>query len=485
MTVTGNAVRTKHRGKVLGALMATMALAAMDTTIVATAIPQVVRDLGGYTLFSWVFSGYLLAQTVTVPLYGKLADSYGRKPVLLFGIGLFLLSSALCAASPTMVTLVMFRILQGVGAGGVQSMVATVAGDLYDVAERGRIQGWLSSVWGISAVVGPTLGGAFAKYLTWRWIFLVNIPIGAVAVVLLVRYLREQVSRRPHRIDYLGAAGFALAAGSLFLWITQGGTAWGWTAPPSLALLVIGLAAATVTMFIERRAAEPIIPPWLWSRRVIAGSAAGTLGLGLLMIGPTTFLPTYAQSLLGLGPISAGLVLAIMTVTWPVASGLSSRSYLRIGFRDTALVGACLAVAGIAVLYVMPDPGSVWQSVLSMAVLGGGLGLLSTSLLVGMQAGVGWAERGVVTGANQFARYLGSGLGASVYGAVANAVTRGAAQGGAPPPHLLYQSVHEVFFTMLVISALVVLVLVFVTPRHFPVVTESRHNEQQLSGGEL
>lgn len=474
MTVTGDAVRQKHRGRVLAALMATMALAAMDTTIVATVIPQVVHSLGGYTLFSWVFSGYLLAQTVTVPLYGKLADSYGRKPVLLFGIGLFLLSSALCAGSLTMVMLVVFRILQGVGAGGVQSMVATVAGDLYDVAERGRIQGWLSSVWGISAVVGPTLGGAFATYLTWRWIFLVNIPIGAAAIVLLVRYLRERIPGREHRIDYLGAAGFTLAAGSLFLWITQGGTAWGWAAPPSIALLVIGLAAGVATLLIERRVSEPIIPPWLWSRRVLAGSAAATLGLGLLMIGPTTFLPTYAQSLLGLGPITAGLILATMSLTWPVASGLSSRGYLRIGFRDTALIGAFLAVAGSAVLYLLPNPGSVWQCVISMAVLGGGLGLLSTSLLVGMQAGVGWAERGVVTGANQFARYLGSGLGASVYGAVANAVTRQTVSGDAPPPQLLYQGVHDVFLTMLVIAVLVVLVLVVVTPRHFPVVTEPR-----------
>jgi multidrug resistance protein len=474
MTVTGDAVRQKHRGKILGALMATMALAAMDTTIVATVIPQVVHSLGGYTLFSWVFSGYLLAQTVTVPLYGKLADSYGRKPVLLFGIGLFLLSSALCAGSLTMVMLVVFRILQGVGAGGVQSMVATVAGDLYDVAERGRIQGWLSSVWGMSAVVGPTLGGAFATYLTWRWIFLVNIPIGAAAIALLVRYLREQVPRREHRIDFLGAAGFTIAAGSLFLWITQGGIAWNWTAPPSLALLAVGLAAAVATMFIERRASEPIIPPWLWSRRVLAGSAAATLGLGLLMIGPTTFLPTYAQSLLGLGPVAAGLLLATMSLTWPLASGLSARSYLRIGFRDTALIGAFLTVAGSAVLFVLPDPGSVWQCVLSMAVLGAGLGLLSTSLLVGMQAGVGWAERGVVTGANQFSRYLGSGLGASVYAAVANAATRGTTSGGAPPPQVLYLGVHEVFFTMLVIAALVVLVLLFVTPRNFPVVSESR-----------
>lgn len=493
MTNTATPTRVAHRGRVLAALVATMALAAMDTTIVATTIPQVVGDLGGFAMFSWVFSSYLLAQTVTIPVYGKLADIYGRKPVLLVGAAIFLLGSALCAISPNMLALILFRGLQGIGAGGAQATIATVASDLYSVAERGRVQGWLSSVWGISAILGPTLGGTFAEYASWRWIFLVNLPIGAVAVFLIVRYLHEDVPHTRHRVDYLGATMVLLASGALFLGLLQGGTAWAWTSPASIAVFGVAVLFTLVAVVVERRAAEPIMPPWIWSRRVLAGSCLATVGLGLLVIGPSTFLPTYAQSLLGLGPVPAGLVLATMSLSWPVASALSARLYLRIGFRDAALLGALLAVGGSGVLFLLPDPGSVWQCVLGAVILGGGFGLLSASLLVGVQAGVGWSERGVVTGAIQFSRFLGSGLGAAVYGAVSNAtisarladapgsagelpddvngVSEALGNPGAPEylRHVLYDGMHNVFLTMLVIAVLVVAVLLVVTPRRFPV----------------
>src|SRR5690348_10405876 len=211
-----------HRTRVLIALMMTMALIAMDTTIVATAIPQVVGDLGGFSLVGWVFSVYLLAQTVTIPVYGKLADLYGRKPVLVVGALVFLLGSALSAASWNMVTLICFRGLQGLGAGSIGATVNTVAGDLYDVRERGRVQGYLSSVWGVSAVVAPALGGAFAEYASWRWIFLVNLPIGAAALTMIARDLHEDVLKRTHRIDYAGAALLLAAGGLLIFGLLQG-----------------------------------------------------------------------------------------------------------------------------------------------------------------------------------------------------------------------------------------------------------------------
>src|SRR5487761_85345 len=192
--------RPVHRRPVLIALMVTMALAAMDSTIVSTAIPQVVADLGGFSLFSWVFSGYLLTQTVTIPVYGKLADLWGRKPVLIAGTLIFLTGSALCASAWSMVSLICFRALQGLGAGSIMATVTTLAGDLYDLEERGRVQGWLSSVWGVSAVVGPVLGGSLAQYASWRWIFLINLPVGAGTVALLLRYLQENVRRTRHQI---------------------------------------------------------------------------------------------------------------------------------------------------------------------------------------------------------------------------------------------------------------------------------------------
>src|ERR1700722_5200921 len=332
--------RLAHRRPVLIALMTSMALAAMDTTIVSTAIPQVVRDLGGFSLFSWVFSSYLLTQTVSIPSHlrpqrvsipvqGRLADQWGRKPVLITGTVIFLAGSALCASSTTMVSLILFRGLQGIGAGGVQSTVNTLAGDMYELSERGRVQGWLSSVWGISAVIGPALGGSLAQYASWRWIFLINLPVGAAAIALLVRYLHENVQRTRHRIDVAGAAAMFAAAGALILGLLQGGVAWPWWSVPSILVFAVALAAALLAVLAERRAAEPILPPWFWRSRVLSGSAVAAFGLGLLVIGPTTFLPTYGQSVLGLGAVAAGGVLAAMSIGWPLGSSPSGRALRR------------------------------------------------------------------------------------------------------------------------------------------------------------
>jgi len=414
--------RVRHRRPVLAALMVSMALSAMDNTIVATAIPQIVRDLGGFSLFSWVFSAYLLTQTVTIPLYGKLADLWGRKPILIFGTVVFLTGSALCAASWSMVSLIAFRALQGVGAGSIMATVNTLAGDLYDLEERGRVQGWLSSVWGVSAVLGPALGGSLAQYASWRWIFLINLPLGVVSIVLITKFLHERVARQQHQIDVLGAAAILVAAGSLVFGLLQGGVAWGWGSGPSLAVFGVALAATVAAVATEHRAAEPIMPPWFWSNRVFAGSGAGALGLGLLVIGPSTFLPTYGQEVLGLGAVAAGAVLATMSLGWPLASSQSARFFLRIGFRDTAAIGAGICLAGVAIFALAPGNRSVWLPVTSTFVLGFGLGLLSVCTVVGPQSTVTWNQRGVVTGAIMFCRYLGQSLGAAIFGAIFNAV---------------------------------------------------------------
>ena len=271
-----------------------------------------------------------------------------RKPVLIVGTIVFLAGSALCASSTTMVSLILFRGLQGIGAGGVQATVNTLAGDLYDLSERGRVQGWLSSVWGISAVIGPALGGSLAQYASWRWIFLINLPVGAVTIGLLLRYLHENVHRARHRIDVACGAAIFVAARALIFGLLQGGVAWAWWSVPSGLVFAVALAAAVLAAAAERRAAEPILPPWFWRSRVLAGSAAAGFGLGLLVIGPTTFLPTYGQSVLGLGAVAAGGVLAAMSIGWPLATSQSARLFLRAGFRDTQLTGAviCLAAVG-------------------------------------------------------------------------------------------------------------------------------------------
>ncbi|HEY8045865.1 MAG TPA: MFS transporter [Streptosporangiaceae bacterium] len=430
--------RRAHRRPVLIALMTSMALAAMDTTIVSTAIPQVVRDLGGFSLFSWVFSSYLLTQTVTIPVMGRLADQWGRKPVLIAGTLIFLGGSALCASSATMTSLILFRGLQGIGAGGVQATVNTLAGDLYELSERGRVQGWLSSVWGISAVIGPALGGSLAQYASWRWIFLINLPVGAAAIGLLVRYLHENVQPTRHRIDVAGAAAMFAAAGALIFGLLQGGVAWAWWSVPSAGVLAVVVAAAALAVLAERRAAEPILPPWFWRSRVLTGSAVAAFGLGLLVIGPTTFLPTYGQSVLGLGAVAAGAVLAAMSIGWPLASSQSARLFLRVGFRDTQLVGAGICLVAVGAFLLGPDPAPVWQPVVETFVLGAGLGLLSVASIVGPQSTVGWGQRGVVTGTVMFCRYLGQSLGAAIFGAIFNAALSGKLHGApsALRPHL-------------------------------------------------
>lgn len=494
--VTGT--RGARRGWILVALMTCMALAAMDTTIVSTAIPQVVADLGGYTQFSWVFSGYLLTQTVTIPIYGKLADLYGRKPVLMTGALIFLAGSALCAAAWNMPSLIAFRALQGVGAGAIQSIVSTLAGDLYDITERGRVQGWISTVWGVSAIVGPTLGGTFAEYATWRWIFLINLPIGALALTLIGRFLHEKVRGTPHRIDYPGALLVLGAAGTAIFGLLQGGTAWPWLSPPGIGVFAAAAVFAVAAVVVERRAAEPIMPPWVWGKRLLASANLASVGFGMLVVGPSTFLPTYAQDVLGLGPIAAGLLLAAMSIGWPIAAGQSARLYLAVGFRDAALIGAALALAGTTGLALLAQTPPIWQIVAAVFVLGIGFGWLSAPIVVGLQATVTWRQRGVVTSANMFSRFLGQSLGAAVFGAVSNAALR--ARLTHAPAHLrdrlpadvdgisralahgpvsaaadylraaLYTAIHHVYLGLAATAALVIVILATCTPRRFPIV---------------
>lgn len=458
-------LRHDPRTAVLVALILTMALVAMDTTILATAVPQVVGDLGGFDQVGWVFSVYLLAQTVTIPIYGKLTDLYGRKPILVVGVVVFLIGSALSAGAWNMVSLIAFRAVQGIGAGAIGSTVQTVAGDIYTVAERGRIQGYLASVWGISAVIAPALGGLFAQYLSWRWIFLVNVPIGIFALFLIVRDLHDDVVRRRHHIDYLGAILVLVSAGMLILGLLQGGTTWAWGSPASIAVFTIGALAGAALILVERRAAEPILPPWLLTSRHTAASLAATATAGTIVIGLSVYLPNWGQTVLGLSPIAAGFVLATMSITWPLASGISARIYLRIGFRNTALLGAFAAV-GAAAGFAMLGPGApVWQPVACTALMGAGMGWLFSPLIVGLQNTVGWDQRGTITGGLMFSRFLGQSVGAAGFGAVANTVLR--RQSDQPAAVAMHSATHAVFVGLLLAGLLTAAILVIV-PRRFP-----------------
>ncbi|MFD5585307.1 MULTISPECIES: MFS transporter [unclassified Streptomyces] len=481
---------TGRRGAVVAALMLAMALAALDSTVVATAVPQIVGDLGGFSVFSWLFSGYLLAVTVTLPVYGKLSDTFGRKPVLVVGAAVFLAGSLLCALAWDMNSLIAFRILQGLGGGALQGTVQTLAADLYPLKERPRIQSKLSTVWAVSAIAGPGLGGLLAAYADWRWIFLVNLPVGALALWLIVRHLHEPRRERPSRarVDWAGALAVFACGGVLLTALVQGGVAWPWLSPPSVALFAAGLALAVAVVLIERRAAEPIIPGWVWRRRTIAAVNLALGGLGLLMVAPSVFLPTYAQSVLGLGPVAAGFVLSVWTLTWPASAALSQHVYRRIGFRDTALLGIGAAALILLAFPLLPYPGAAWQPTLLMMTLGAALGLFQLPLIVGVQSTVGWAERGTTTASVLFCRQTGQTLGASLFGAVANgvlasrlggagdldSVTRAWDAGRAPEAvrHAVADAVHAVYVGAACAAALAFVVLLLLAPRRFPVLTD-------------
>ncbi|GEC06834.1 MFS transporter [Streptomyces spinoverrucosus] len=486
---TARRAATDKRGAVVAALMLSMALAALDSTVVSTAVPQIVGDLGGFSVFSWLFSGYLLAVTVTLPLYGKLSDTFGRKPVLIAGASVFLLGSLLCALAWNMWALIVFRIVQGLGGGALQGTVQTLAADLYPLEERPKIQAKLSTVWAVSAVAGPAVGGVLAAYADWRWIFLVNLPIGGLALWLIVRHLhepqRETAARA--RVDWSGALTVFLCGGVLLTALVQGGVAWRWLSAPSLALLGTGLALVALLVVIERQAAEPIIPGWVWRRRTIAAVNLALGALGLLMVAPAVFLPTYAQSVLGLGPVAAGFVLSVWTLSWPVSAALSQHVYRRIGFRDTAVLGIGTATLILLAFPLLPYPGEAWQPALLMLLLGAALGLFQLPLIVGVQSTVGWSQRGTATASILFCRQTGQTVGASVFGAVANgvlagrlgsadldAVAHGLGTGTASEAtrRAVADAVHAVYLGAACAAALAFLVLLVLAPRRFPVIEE-------------
>lgn len=411
---------TDKRPWILAALMCTIMLAALDATIVSTAIPQIVGDLGGFSLFGWVFSIYLLAQTVTVPLYGKLTDLYGRKPILIFGMTVFLIGSSFCGLAWNMTSLIFFRGMQGIGAGAIMATVNTIAGDIYTVEERARVQGWLSSVWGMAAIAGPSIGGFFAEYSSWRGIFFINIPVGIIAMSLLIIYLKEHVERRRHYIDLPGAVLMLLTGTVLLYTLMEAGNKWEWLSPVGIVWIALSVFLAGVTVYVERRSKEPIMPVWVWSNRTILGANLAMMGMGAIMLGPSMYLPAFSQSVKGLGAVAAGFILTSSSLGWPLASSQSGRLYMKIGFRNTALIGAGTLIVLSFLFTLLSYESSPWLLVINQCLLGAGFGLLSTPSLVGIQSIVPWEKRGVVTSSNMFSRYLGQSIGAAVFGGVFN-----------------------------------------------------------------
>jgi EmrB/QacA subfamily drug resistance transporter len=444
--------------------MLSTALVAIDATVIATAVPSVVADLGGFAEFPWLFSVYLLAQAVTVPVYGKLADVFGRKPVMLVGIGLFLIGSILCGCAWSMGALIAFRAVQGLGAGAVQPMSMTIVGDLYSLEERAKVQGYIAAVWGVSSVVGPTLGGVFSEYLSWRWIFFVNIPLCLIAAAAIGLRFHERVGRRRLRIDYAGAAVLTVALTLLILGLLEGGQAWPWRSPQSVAVLAGGAVLLAVFVLIERRAADPVVPLGLLRNRLLVATNLVAACVGAVLLGLTSYVPTFVQAVLGTGPLVAGFALAALTMGWPISGSQSGRVYLRIGIRATAVIGAAVVVLGSLLLLLLDGSSSVLQVAATSFVIGLGMGFAAAPTLIAAQSAVQWQQRGVVTGMNMFFRSAGSAVGVAAFGAIVNATLGSSAVDGGVAPEALTTAVHHVFVATAVLAG-VMLAAAVLMPR--------------------
>jgi EmrB/QacA subfamily drug resistance transporter len=407
-----------RRRMVLAACLIATFMAAVESTIVATIIPTIVGELGGFSLFTWVFTVYLLTQAVTIPVYGRLADLYGRKPVFFAGTVVFLTGTLLCGSAWNMVSLVCFRALQGCGAGAIQPIAATILGDIYTPAERGRIQGLVSSVFGVSAVIGPSLGAFLVAHMSWRVVFWVNLPIGIGSIVMIALFLQEEVRHRQHRIDWAGSLLLLVTFSALMLAVVQGG---GLSATALTVLTVTGVVALIALVVHERSTQEPMLPLELWRNRVIVVGSLGNFTSGAMMMGVAAFLPTYIQGAMGRGAIVGGLVLGAMSVSWALASILAGRIMLRTSYRRVACAGGVALSVGCAML-VMLDPadGPLWAAAGSL-VIGIGMGFCSTVFIVAIQASVPWGQRGAATSSSMFMRFVGQSTGAAGCGAVLNA----------------------------------------------------------------
>ncbi len=409
--------RSARRLVLLAVMMATF-MAAMESTIVATAMPTIVASLGGFRLFSWVFAAYLLTQAVTIPIYGRLADLYGRKRVFFAGGGLFLVASLLCGLAWAMVPLILFRALQGAGAGAIQPIATTIIGDIYRPVERARIQGYISGVFGVAAIIGPLLGAFLVQHVTWSLVFWINLPIGAVTFVMFGLFLHEQRAPRRHRIDYLGSALMMFGAGALMLALVEFGNSAG--ALTTAALAAGGVGALALLAAHERGAAEPILPLKLWRDRVIAiGSFSGFTG-GMVMMSINAFLPLYVQGAMGRGPTAAGLALGAASVSWTFASLAAGRLMIRTSYRRAATIGGVSLIAGVSVLASLGPASSLLWAAAGSLLIGVGMGFCNTAFLVSTQASVGYSGRAAATSSIMFMRIVGNSVGAAVFGAILN-----------------------------------------------------------------
>jgi EmrB/QacA subfamily drug resistance transporter len=447
-----------------GAIMLATLLAALDQTIVATALPQIVADLHGFRDLSWVVTAYLLSTTVTVPLYGKLSDLYGRRRLFIVSISIFLLGSALCATAQSMGQLIAFRALQGVGAGGLIPLSQAAIADLFSPRERGRYQGYIGAMWATAAVAGPLLGGTLTDAASWRWIFFINLPLGALALVVVMRTMRIHHQVREHTIDYAGAVALSVGVTGVLLASAWGGTTYAWGSPQVLVAAVVGVVAVAAFGWLERRVREPLLPLGLFRLRTFAVSSLAALLIGAVLFGITIYVPVYVQGVLGASATSSGVVLIPLSFGWVIASFASGQAISRTGrYRIFPLVGSTLVLIGCVLLARVGADTSRLTASAVLLVVGIGMGTMFQTFVIATQNRVDFSELGVATAAIQFFRSMGGSLAVAGLGTLlsarlgpgidANRLTQGASHGAR---EALAHATHGVFVAIVPLAAVVV-----------------------------
>ncbi|WP_026690257.1 MDR family MFS transporter [Alteribacter aurantiacus] len=460
-------MNTYQRKIVIALLIATF-LAAIEVTVISTAMPSITSDLGGLDLISWVFAIYLLTYAVMTPIFGKLADLFGRKKIFITGATLFLIGSALCGLSQSMEQLILFRAIQGIGAGALMPMTFTIVGDVFSYEQRAKAQAIIGSIWGIAGIFGPLVGGFFVDFLTWHWIFYINIPFGLVSMYLIWKNLDEKLEKKKRSIDFGGAITFIIGAGALLYALLSGGNEIAWNEPLMFILLAVALTFLSVFIFIQFKVKEPMVPFKLFKiRHLLVANTCGLL-MGAILIGLTAYLPLWVQGVLELPATYSGLTLLPMSLGWPLAAFVSSRLLTKLGAKPIVLTGVSIIAMSTFSLTFISSATPNWLLILIMFFVGTGFGLSMTIFSVIVQSSVSWDNRGAAASSNAFLRTLGQTLGITVLGAVLNQYIGGHTNNGTSvAPAILAEGLHAAFIILFVL-AILTLIATSLLPKEEP-----------------
>nr|WP_148499906.1 MDR family MFS transporter [Paenibacillus ihumii] len=412
--------KSLKRNYILAGLLLSTFLAAIEGTVIGPAGPRIVGDLGGVALLSWVFTAYLLTMAVSTPIFGKMSDLYGRKPVFIIGSLLFLAGSLLSGLSQSMEQLIMFRAVQGIGAGALIPVTFTIIGDIYSIEERAKVQALISSVWGISSLVGPLLGGYVVDYFNWRWVFGFNVPFGLLSLLFIMKFLQENIEKRKVKIDIGGAVTFTIGVTALLFGLALGGQQLAWTSPWLLAILATAVLSLILFFIVENRAEEPLVPLKLFKIRDIAYSNIASLLGSALLIGLTSYLPLWVQGVLGKNATMSGLILAPMSIGWLLGSVYGARWIISKGSRYTSLIGMIFIAMGALGIAFITEDTPLYLLLLFNAMYGIGFGLAFTVFTIIAQSSVGYSLRGASNALNTFTKSIGQTIGVAVFGTLIN-----------------------------------------------------------------